>query len=749
MNKKFYTLILVTALFFSNLTLNLKAAIGDTINVQAHNAAHMNYYGNFDAWAVCPPSNMQIGKILMKYTLGCPATGCSQWDYTTQVFTRKHTGTYDSTLVLSPSFTVNGTIEDPFYYNMNPVYIYFYNTTTQTTDSSIATLLNVFIYGDSLNPVTATDSMQVYPGNFYNYIFNTGGTIADSVFVSADSLWNVAYYSDYTYQEIIENFELGRVMTPYAGNYPTSWTREFWFDVTDYRSLLTDSADFRVFYDGYSDGFTATTDFYFIEGNPPRNVKRVRNIYPEDYYQYGITTNPIENRLVAKTIDIAADEYMAKIRVIPSGHSFGGPQNCAEFCQKNYRFTLDGIQRVQQLVWRTDCGLNPLMAQGGTWIYDRSNWCPGEKSIVRSHEITSWITPGDSLILDMNFDTYTYTSGANFPPGYYLSTALITYDTINYAVNAAMDDIISPSTNFQYSRLNPICNNPVVVIKNNGSQALTSADIHFGIKGGLQQVFNWTGNLAFDQTETVILGQLAWGSAGNTPDQFEVYISNPNGTADQYAYNDTMRSTLTFTPLYPAQFKLLWKTNNASNETTYQLKDDLGSVLYSNQIGLTANTIYNDTFNLAPGCYELKISDSGKDGLSFFANNDGTGYARLVKTDGSNAIIKTFTADFGTAIYARFTVGFTTGVEEKITDAVFQIAPNPNNGRFTLNLILPKADNVEIVISNQIGQVVYREMKNGFVQDLIDINLNDQSAGMYFVSVKTSNGIMTKKVVLE
>jgi hypothetical protein len=174
------------------------------------------------------------------------------------------------------------------------------------------------------------------------------------------------FYNEYNVFEVLENFELGRVMTPYANGFALSWNRDFWYDVTDFASILHDSVLINAFYDGYSSGFSATVNFYFIEGTPSRNAIRVRNIYPLKYYEYGITTNPIENYLVPKKFEILSNERMATLRVIPSGHSFGGSQNCAEFCIKNYKWVIDGSQRFTQQIWRNDCGMNPVMAQPGT-----------------------------------------------------------------------------------------------------------------------------------------------------------------------------------------------------------------------------------------------------------------------------------------------------------------------------------------------------------------------------------------------
>lgn len=739
------TLLLSTAFAFVGFIAN--AGVGDTTVVQSHNATHMSNYGDYDFTTVFPNGNTSYSKVIMVYRLGCPPTGCSDWDYTTEVMARVPSGTFDSTATLYPSFTANGVAVDSFPYSNNPTWAYFMNVVTGGTDSVQNVLTKIMIYGDSLNPTVATDSQFVYPAGYYNYIYNVG-LIVDSVFVGYSNIFNQNYYADYNVFEVINNIELGRVMTPYANGYPLTWGRDYAFDVTDYTPLLKDTLVMRVHYDGYSDGFSATIKFYFIEGTPPRTPIRVRTIYPLKYYEYGIVSNPIENYLTAKTFSIDPNETQALIRVIPSGHSFGGALNCAEFCQKSYRWTVDGTLRVTQPVWRNDCGLNPLWHQPGTWLYDRSNWCPGDRAITRLHDISQFITPGNNVTLDMNFDAYTYNGGAGFNPGYILSAHLITYGPFNFQVNASLDQIMAPNKDFEYSRMNPICDKPVVVIKNLGATPLTTCQIEYGIAGGTHNTFTWTGNLNFNESATVNLPSITWGSSTATPNVFEAWVKNPNGGTDQYAYNDTLRSQLTFTPVHPSQFALLWKTNNAANETTYQLVNNSGTVLYTNG-SLTANTIYRDTFNLAPGCYTLRIVDSGKDGLSFFANSDGTGFARLVNTVGLATVIKTFESDFGTSIIYNFTVGFTTGISETLNDVIFNLSPNPTSGKVSVNLLLPKAEDLTVFVMNQLGQTVYTEQHSNFVQDLFDIDLSNQPKGMYFVTMVTPSGRITKKVVVQ
>jgi hypothetical protein len=743
--KKIYFILLTGCLFLFQQS---NAAVGDTIVVQAHQNYVINWYGDYDQWAVFPPQGTSFSKIIMKYTFSLPQTG-TQWDYTTNVFAKVRTGQIDSTLTQYPLFTVNGNTVDTAFFNTHPVFSYYYNSTTQATDSGIASTQQVLIYQNAATPTVPTDTLTVWPGNYFNYIYNSSGAVIDSVYVPADSVWALQNLDVYTVFDVIDPFELGRVMTPYGSTLGTGWSFDYWFDVTDYSPILHDSLEMRVHYDGYSNGYAFSVTFYMIEGTPPRTAERVRNVYPNAYYEYGITSNPIESHLVPVTMDINATETEAMMRVIPSGHSFGGALNCAEFCNKSFKLLVDGTQQFSKSIFRNDCGLNAIWHQGGTWLYDRANWCPGAKTLNKDQELTPFITAGDSVTLDINMDPYTYSGGAGFNPGYIMSAQLFTYGAPNFTNDATVDEILKPNADANYSRFNPICNNPVVVIKNTGSATLTSLTIKYGIKNGTPQYYNWTGSLGFLQTEAVNLDSITWGgSSTNENDKFEVVVSNPNGVADQYPWNDTLRSTVTFTPVYPAQFRMVFKTNLAPSETSWQITDDQGNVLFSRQPPLTGSTVYTDTMNFAPGCYKLKITDTGKDGLSFFANSDGTGYARFVQTDGTSSWIKSFEPDFGTSVEHYFTVGFATGVDEaKKVEASFDLYPNPSSGRVTVTCRVGENEDVKLDIYNLQGQLVKKHLQPGGNFVKFDIDVTDLAPGLYIVQMTTADQKAVRKLI--
>lgn len=76
----------------------------------------------------------------------------------------------------------------------------------------------------------------------------------------------------------------------------------------------------------------------------------------------------------------------------------------------------------------------------------------------------------------------------------------------------------------------------------------------------------------------------------------------------------------------------------------------------------------------------------------------------------------------------------------------FQIFPNPGSGKFTLKL---KGDqsvfHVEII---NVAGLVIKEFNSNYNSPLI-IDLSEQKKGIYFLRLRTENGLITKKIILD
>jgi len=724
------------------------AAEGDTTKVKAHDDVAMTWYGNYEKWAVFPTdTSKSYRKIIMHYTMGCPSSGCSDWDYTTKIELLNETGEIDSTLDLAPNFKVNGSKVDSVKFSSDTTWVYSYNSSTKSMDTNLNSILTIYLYND-VDPYLLTDSINVWTADYYNYIYDSSGNITDSTYVSKDSTWVTTYTNVYTHFNVTEPFELGRVITPYAGDFSTSWKRTYSFDVTDYAPLLRDSVKFRAHYSGYSSGFSVTLDFDFIEGIPVREVLKVENLYRVNAgYDDGGTTFDA-NYMPAKDIDIGSDVSQLMLRVIPSGHGFDNDVYCAEFCEKDYYVKVGGSQKYSQNMWRDDCGANPLYPQAGTWLYDRANWCPGTKVIAYDHDLTSYITPGQSVNLDVDVEFYNWSG--NQSPYYIIEVQLFHYKEPSFELDAELEAIIAPNINDKYLRDNPICNNPKVLIKNTGKTTLENLNIRYGVVGGPINNYKWEGSLDFLESEEVTLESMNKYNLEGDTTQFEVTIGNPNGTPDGYLENNTLRSYYDPLPMYPEEIVLWLTCNNAASENAYTLTDDAGNVLYSRN-NMTNGESYKDTFVMDQGCYQFHLTDSDKDGLSWWANNDGSGSVRFRRVSGSPKTIITFEADFGSEIKHNFTVGYQVDVEEEVNSSNFNIDIYPNPGTSIFEVLIDFIGNNEEVVVTLIS-IFGQEIKtykyyNSQNAETLKLDLTELSSGIYFIKVEFEEWSQIKKIV--
>ncbi|HWN88195.1 MAG TPA: M43 family zinc metalloprotease [Chitinophagaceae bacterium] len=89
---------------------------------------------------------------------------------------------------------------------------------------------------------------------------------------------------------------------------------------------------------------------------------------------------------------------------------------------------------------------------------------------------------------------------------------------------------------------------PVVVIKNYGKINLTSVKINYQVDGGPVTIFNWTGNLARNQTASVTLATANLGAIGNHT--INVFTTLPNNVTDQDPSNDGLVKSYTVSQVF-------------------------------------------------------------------------------------------------------------------------------------------------------------------------------------------------------
>jgi len=616
-----------------------------------------------------------------------------------------------------------------------------YKDSTLVIDSTMNVPMQIVMYDDSINnPGVAVDTMLVWPAYYSNYVYNAQGIAIDSTLVPTDGSLTLANYTWYRKFPQVIRYELARYITPYGNGLSlgNGWT--WTFDVSDYRTLLADSVHIAA------GNWQELLDmkFIMIKGTPPRDVVDIQNVYTGGF-DYGHTNDPIESHLTPKQIYIPANAVNTRWKSRVTGHGMDTPQNCAEFCPKTHYYKVNGTTRFSKLVWRDNCDVNPLYPQGGTWVYDRANWCPGAEVWTYDFELTPYTTAGTTVTLDHDVQAYTNNGEWSY---YQIEDQVVSYGAPNFSLDVAMEDILSPTTNQMWLRKNPICTNPIIRIKNTGSTTLTNLTITYGVTGATPSVYNWTGTLPFMQIAEVTLGNFASNTGGT---EFYVTLSNPNGGADQYSFNNTMKSVYNLPPQIPSKLVIELKTNSVPSENSYTLKNSSGTTVFQRN-GLTANTTYSDTLNLIDGCYLFDLRDTGEDGLTWWANTgQGSGTIKF-KNGYTGAVLTNFNSDFGGQVYQQFNADASlVGLTDYIFTSQNRLAvlPNPSEGNITVNVDLKQKQDFSIEITDMLGKrVLSKEIKQSIaISEEFDLSKNNK--GLYFVILKTNDEVITRKVLIQ
>ncbi len=708
------------------------------MNVRSHSRVHMNWNGHYDQKVYFPTAGKTYQRVKMHYTLGCPDKGCSEWDYTVSAYLRQPTGRLDSTLKSSPNYKAGGATPDSFLYTLDTVYSYFYNAMLPGIDSTAEMPIQLILFGNAETPTTATDTLEVWNAMRYRPEYDMNGDQIDSALIAFDQVIYKNNHQWYQVFEVINNLELGRLITPYAADKDKTWEFTYTYDVTEFAFLLKDSITIRSSFSGYQDGFTCTIDFEFVEGEPAMKCVDIIPLW-QGAYPYG-EKKGIEEYLTEKKYDYTktANSHV-KMRVIQTGHGFGGNENCAEFCAKEHYVKVNGDQKYKTLVWKDDCGSNALYPQPGTWLYDRANWCPGEAVNSYDYWLDDYLLDGENTI---DLDMQEFTDINNNNNSYIISGFLMVYEENPDAiVDVALEDIIAPSSKNNFVRFNPTCGLPKVLVKNTSMKKVETIVFKFGIKGGNMTSWGWNGEILPYESKEIELAYPDW--TGASSGEFVVEIESVNNAADGNAFNNLRESQFELTPEYPDEIQIWFKANNKGSETTLSVHQLDGRVIWS-RTNFTNGTSSKDTVRLVEGCYYFKAVDSERNGFKFWANNDGTGSLTLRRDNGQ--LIKAIDGDFGTDYIQHFTVGHPLGMETATLAPSLKVYPNPSTGTFTLEF--EAQGNGTIRILDIQGKTIETRSING--QGLMQEEWNLQvMPGIYFVEYNGPNGRIVEKISID
>ncbi len=604
--------------------------------------------------------------------------------------------------------------------------------TTVVNDSVVVDTIEqipdpIISYGVNGSDILVLDTIDGWPGE-YEYVFNESGMVTDSFVVTHDSSITVTtlnYMAKYP-----GRYELMSFVTPYGIGLDFGLEGKKWvFDVSDFAPILKGAK--RLHMEGGVYQEEMDVRFVFISGTPPRRVLDVKQLWRVQSRNY--TQIMADDYFEPRDIPIPAFSSLHKVQAVVSGHGQEG-----EFIPQFHFLNVDGGSR--ELVWQgwTECADNPIFPQGGTWIYDRAGWCPGAPTDV--HDYTFTTTNGT-----VNLD-YGVTGGSG-DSRYIVNAQMVSYGSPNFNLDVAVHEVIRPSKLPTNGRINPVCIEPIVVIKNTGATELTSVKITYSVSGGTAEEFTWTGTLGTLETTEVVL-PISSGSfwVGDGKNVFEVSVDEPNGGADEYAENNTMLSAFDLPDFYEENFIIELVANNRPNQNSYTIRDIRGDTIKYRTY--PSQAIYDDTLALGEGCYYLEFFDTGDNGLDFW--NDAaqtTGFLVLKDLDGGT--LKVFENDFGAGINYAFVIGEFVNVQEPNNKPIVNVYPNPAKDVVKIEMSLMKITNAKIELMDAVGRTVMTKSMSGMDRVSTSLNVQDLPAGVYNVVISTEDWVETRKIVVE
>lgn len=357
---------------------------------------------------------------------------------------------------------------------------------------------------------------------------------------------------------------------------------------------------------------------------------------------------------------------------------------------------------------------------GGKDYYGRlvNSWNPEESDI--DEQLEYWLDPNQS--------------GTEFITGYDPFVSPMDYNVTALKVSNFKENICR--SNFE----------PKIEIQNNGDIVLTTLTINYTYNNGATQEITWSGNLEKYQVETITLPEFTVETGTNT---LEVNLKNPNGSADEDMSDNSLSASFDAN-LDGVSFDFQFLLGCFADEVSWKLIDENSNELYSggNYPGPSnSNYLVQEEFCLMEGgCYKLILNDEGDDGVegSYYSGCNHTGSMVLTNTSGDLIVAELLEehANFGSSISFEFCADYLS-VESNNLNHQVKIFPNPSVESFKVEMDF---EGLKIIkVYNLLGEII-EMIETTEVQK--EINVEELSAGTYFVNIYTQYGSITKKVII-
>jgi len=509
--------------------------------------------------------------------------------------------------------------------------------------------------------------------------------------------------------------ELLSFVTPYGNGLDLGPDGVMWeFDMTDYTPVLKGKKRIALIGGGQNQEEMKIT-FLFIKGTPERDVIDVRSIWRHSL-NYRPTAIAADAVLEPREINLSDGVEAVKLKSVITGHEQKG-----EFTAFRHQMKVDDLE-YDYLVW-LECDNIPVAPQGGTWIYPRAGWCPGDPSQVNEFWVPQDKVDSKNFVVDYSIPGTSQLTEAH----YIVNNQMVWYGPMNHQQDISLEAIVRPSDRITNERVNASCYEPQIIVRNRGVEDITSFDLEYGIEGKKNSTYKWTGILSTGQQDTITLDYPS-GEYVEVGQEAHFYARITSG--DDQMDNNILREAFEPVEVYETDYyNILFTTNNRPDENNLSLVNEMNDTLLILD-GLQASRTYFEELTLPSGCYRLRVEDANGDGLYWWVyerngSNVGRGALSLL-IDGSDE--KEFNPDFGSSINYEFIVKVPNSVAN-YEPGLFRVYPNP-----TSELVVIEAQNYpydsEIQLIDVNGAtVIYQKLGSG--DQMIEMDLSHLNNGTY------------------
>ncbi len=276
---------------------------------------------------------------------------------------------------------------------------------------------------------------------------------------------------------------------------------------------------------------------------------------------------------------------------------------------------------------------------------------------------------------------------------------------------------------------------PVITLKNNGLNVLTSAMLEYSVNGGTPYSQPWSGSLQSGQTTTVALAPIPAVTGSNT---LVARATAPNDLTDEFPENDAW--SIDFTASVPAGLvSLILTLDDHGSDVTWELSSNDAVVLYNGGPYTDGHNGQTDSvaFCLTNGCYTFTILDAFGNGICC-ADGEG-GY---VIRDSTGMTYEESNGQYGDQNVDEFCLAAVRIPEVK--RGSFEVFPNPNHGAFQVQG--HRSSSIRTVrVLDALGSAIAEVPGGGQTTLLLDLDLPN---GTYLVQLWHARGIDVARMVV-